>query len=223
MAVPEALRPRRLAAGALDLLRHAPGTLIWLAILAASAVVVSRLSPEHLDRMLGHRSTNLVNLAHNPIRVLVTSAFVFDGGTWAWYALLYLTFHAPVERRLGTGRWLAVVAAAHVLATFVSQGFVAIGIDFGWASPQLAHALDYGVSYALAGVQGVAVYLLPTRWRWPYAIAMTAVYLVPFAADGLTFTSIGHAVALAIGFGCYPLTRPRQLPQVGAGTALSPP
>lgn len=207
--VPDALRPRRLAAELVDLVRHAPGTMVWLGVLAITAFTTSRMSPAHLERMLGHRSTNLANLAHDPIRVLITSLMVFDGGTWFGYAVLYLVFHAPVERRIGTRRWLTVALGAHVLATYVSQGFVAVGIRSGWASPVVAHALDYGVSYALAGVQGVATYLLPRRWRWPYAVAMFLVYLVPFVADGITFTSIGHLTALAIGFCCIRFTRPR--------------
>jgi hypothetical protein len=207
--MPDALRPRRLATGLLDLARHAPGTVVWLAILGASAFAVSRMSPAHLEWMLGHRSTNLDNLNHSPVRVLVTSAFVFDGGTWFGYAVLYLAFHAPVERRLGTARWITVAATAHVLATYASEGLVAIGIQAGWVAPQMAHTLDYGVSYALAGVQGVATFLLPTRWRWPYAGAMGLVYLVPPVASGVTFTAIGHLVALAIGFAFYPVARPR--------------
>ncbi|MCG2800856.1 MAG: hypothetical protein L6311_02025 [Cellulomonas sp.] len=217
--VPDALRPRRLAAELVDLVRHAPGTMVWLAILALTAITTSRMSPAHLERMLGHRSTNLANLAHNPLRVLITSLMVFDGGTWFGYAVLFLVFHAPVERRLGTRRWLTIALGAHVLATYVSQGFVAVGIKAGWASPVVARALDYGVSYSLAGVQGVATYLLPHRWRWPYAAVMCAVYLVPFGVEGITFTSIGHLTALAIGFCCVRLTRPRHVtepPMTGA-------
>lgn len=185
--------------------RHAPGTYLWLAALGVTAVAAQRMNDDRLQAVLGSVSTNLDNLEHDPIRVLVTSAFWFDGGSWVRNAAMYVAFHATLERRVGTRRWLGVVVTSHVLATYLSQGLLALAIRNGLASPHLAHTMDFGVSYALAGAQGALTWLVPWRWgRVVYAGTLVAVYLVPFVG-GVTFVDVGHLSALLIGVACRPL------------------
>ncbi|MDI3418036.1 rhomboid-like protein [Streptomyces luteolus] len=186
--------------------RSAPGTYVWLALLFVTTVALRQMSPAFEEQFLRQRSTNLHGLSRNPVRVLISSAFWIDGATWWPYALLYSVFHAPAERWLGTLRWLAVCAAAHVLATLVSEGLLAWAIRHGRAPASAADTLDVGVSYALAGVVAVLTYRLPGRWRGPYLFAVLLFYGLPLAVDR-TFTDVGHAVAVLVGLGCRPLTR----------------
>lgn len=188
--------------------RSAPGTYIWLAILFATTVAVHRMSPEFEEEFLRQRSTNIHELSHNPVRVLISSAMWIDGGHWLPYAVLYTVFHAPAERWLGTARWLAVCGAAHVLATLLSEGALLWGIRHGMAPESAVNTLDIGVSYALAGVVAVLVYRIPWRWRSGYALVVLVVYGVPLVS-GRTFTDLGHFASVLIGFGCYPLVRGR--------------
>ncbi|MFF7448244.1 MULTISPECIES: rhomboid-like protein [unclassified Streptomyces] len=188
--------------------RSAPGTYIWLAILFATTVAVHRMSPGFEEEFLRQRSTNIHELSHNPVRVLISSAMWIDGGHWLPYAVLYTVFHAPAERWLGTARWLAVCGAAHVLATLVSEGALLWGIRHGMAPESAVNTLDIGVSYALAGVVAVLVYRIPWRWRSGYALVVLVVYGVPLVS-GRTFTDLGHFASALIGFGCYPLVRGR--------------
>lgn len=189
-------------------IRSAPGTYIWLTALFVTTVIVHQMSPAFEEDFLRQRSTNIHELSQNPARVLISSAFWIDGGTWLPYAVLYTVFHAPAERRLGTLRWLTVAATAHVLATLVSEGVLAWGIRHGHAPATAANTLDVGVSYALAGVVAVLTYYVARPWRYVYLFAVLVIYGVPLVT-GATFTDIGHLTAALIGLACYPLTRTR--------------
>ncbi|POX50296.1 hypothetical protein C3489_22655 [Streptomyces sp. Ru71] len=177
------------------------------------------MSPEFEREFLRQRSTNLEELSRNPVRVLIASAMWIDGGHWVPYAVLYTVFHAPAERWLGTVRWLVVCAAAHVLATLISQGVLLVAIDRGLAPHSEADALDIGVSYALAGVVGVLTYRIPAPWRYVYVFAVLVFYGLPLAA-GPTFTDLGHFVSVLIGLACHPLTRGRERTRNPKETAL---
>lgn len=189
---------------------QAPGTFIWLAILFVTSVIVRHLSPETLDSVLQRRSTNIHNLVHTPGRVLLTSALWIDGGGWLRYFVLYNVFHVPAERWLGTRRWLAVLGIAHIGATYLSEGILALAIHTGAAPHSAVDTLDVGVSYALAGVVAVLTYRIPWRpVRYVYAAGVLVFYAVPLF-DNLTFTDIGHFSSALLGLACYPLTPRRK-------------
>ncbi|WP_326666430.1 rhomboid-like protein [Streptomyces sp. NBC_00385] len=188
--------------------RSAPGTYIWLTVLFVTTVIVHQMSPAFEEDFLRQRSTNIHELSRNPVRVLISSAFWIDGGTWLPYAILYTVFHAPAERRLGTLRWLTVAATAHVLATLVSEGVLAWAIQHGHAPETAVNTLDVGVSYALAGIVAVLTYYVARPWRYVYLFAVLVIYGVPLVT-GATFTDVGHFTAALIGLACYPLTRAR--------------
>jgi hypothetical protein len=140
------------------------------------------------------------------VRVLIASAMWIDGGRWLPYVALYTVFHAPAEHWLGTARWLAVCAAAHVLATLASEGALLWAIQHDMAPHSAVNTLDVGVSYALAGVVAVLTYRIPTPWRYGYLVVVLAVYGVPLAT-GRTFTDLGHFTSVLIGLACRPLVR----------------
>ncbi|MFF7632422.1 rhomboid-like protein [Kitasatospora sp. NPDC008050] len=185
-------------------LRGAPGTCIWLVILFATTVFIRHVSPRLAHHILERRSTNLHYLAIDPIQVLISSALYIAGGGWFLYFVLYNIFHAPVERRLGTARWLGVVAFAHVGATYLSEGVLYWAIRHGHAPERAKYTLDYGVSYALAGVQAVLTYLLVRPWRYVYLAAVVLFYGLPLV-QSRNFTAIGHFSAVLLGLACYPL------------------
>ncbi|MFB7190287.1 rhomboid-like protein [Streptomyces sp. NPDC056230] len=189
-------------------IRSAPGTYIWLTALFVTTVIVHQMSPHFEEDFLRQRSTNIHELSHDPVRVLIVSALWIDSGRWFPYAVLYTVFHAPAERWLGTLRWLAIVIAAHVLASLVSEGILAWAIRHGHVPETAANTLDIGVSYALAGVVAVLTYHVPQPWRYVYLFAVVVFYGIPLIV-GPTFTDVGHSTAVLIGLACYPLTRSR--------------
>ncbi|MGW4193768.1 rhomboid-like protein [Streptomyces sp. NPDC005004] len=197
-----------------DYLRSAPGTHVWLTILFFTTVALHHMSPEFEKEFLRQRSTNIHELSQNPARVLITSAMWIDSGRWLPYAALYTLFHAQAERWLGTLRWLVVCAAAHVLATLISELALLMAINNGHAPPSAVNTLDIGVSYALAGVMAVLTYRIAPPWRYVYLVFLAVVYAVPLVT-ARTFTDFGHVLSVLIGLACYPLVR-------GRGSALSP-
>ncbi|QDY75310.1 rhomboid-like protein [Streptomyces qinzhouensis] len=199
---------RSCAARAWAYVRSAPGTYIWLAVLLVTTVLVHFMSPDFESDFLRQRSTNIEQLSKDPVRVLVSSALWIDGGGWLSYAVLYSVFHAPAERWLGTLRWAVVAVAAHVLATFASEGALLWAIRHGLAPHSAVDTLDIGVSYALAGVIGVLTYHIAAPWRYGYLAVVLVVYGLPLVT-GRTFTDLGHFTSVLIGLACWPLTRGR--------------
>ncbi|MFH5208177.1 rhomboid-like protein [Antrihabitans sp. NCIMB 15449] len=186
--------------------RSAHATFIWLAVLLYTAHVAAELSPHVLDRVLGNRSTNLHHLSEDPVRVLISSAFWLDGGSWIEYFLLYNIFHVPAERWLGTVRWFGVVVIAHVGATYISEGVLYWAIENGHAPADRVNTLDIGVSYALAGIAAVLTYRIPAPWRYLYLAGVLVVVISPLIGH-INFTEVGHFSAALLGLACYPLVR----------------
>ncbi|MCX4747184.1 hypothetical protein OG455_16940 [Kitasatospora sp. NBC_01287] len=201
-------RVARLLRGYGSYIRSAPGTHIWLLILFATTIALRHVSPHLEHRILERRSTNLHYLAVSPVRVLISSAFYIAGGGWFFYFVLYNVFHVPAERWLGTLRWLLVVAIAHVGATYLSEGVLYWAIEHGHAPERARYTLDYGVSYALAGVEAVLVYLITRPWRYLYLAGLLLFYGTALLRSR-DFTSVGHFSAVLLGLACYPLTRAR--------------
>jgi hypothetical protein len=200
------IRFRRGLGAAVAYVRSAPGTYVWLGILFLTTVALHHMPPEFEENFLRQRSTNIHELSSNPLRAVITSAMWIDGGYWLPYAALYTVFHAQAERWLGTARWLAVCAAAHVLATLASEGALLQAIRAGTAPFSAVNTLDFGVSYALAGVMAVLTYRIAAPWRYAYLAAVLLLYVIPLTASP-TFTDYGHFIALLVGLACHPLTR----------------
>lgn len=188
--------------------RSTPGTHVWLVILTVTTAIVAVSSPDLRSYLLHSVSTNLVELRHHPIRVLIGSALWIETPSgFAVYVVLFELVHAVAERWLGTWRWLVVVVVAHVGATLISQKAVRLGIRDQRLPHSLAHTVDIGVSYGLAGVVGVLTYRVPRPWRWGY-LAMVLGYAGYQVADDGTFTDLGHLAAVLLGLGCWALTPP---------------
>jgi hypothetical protein len=216
-AGPAALR-RRVTPGdarrfAVGWVRSTPGTHAWLLILAVTSVIAAAMPPHPRSYLLHHVSTNLVELRHHPIRVLVASAlWIQTPSGLILYTVLFEVVHATAERWLGTFRWLMTAAVAHVGATLFSQKAVFFGIRDDRLPHSLAHTVDIGVSYGLAGVAGVLTYLVPRPWRWPYLAGLLG-YFGYRLVHSDTFTDLGHLTAVLIGLCCYAITPPGTAPK----------
>jgi hypothetical protein len=197
----------------------APATSAYLLVLVATTAVLSSSSARSDDQLLFAVSTNLHQLAHVPIRVLIASAF-WTSGWWelALWSALFTAIVAPVERRLGWRGLTMTFAAGHLGATlFVATGLW-IGIQLGAVRRADVFARDVGASYGFFAVAALAAYLLAPRYRTSY-LAVTIGYVVARATFFHTFTDFGHLSAVAIGLACYPLIRRKAAP----GLARLPP
>jgi hypothetical protein len=193
------------------LVRSAPLTYLWLAVLLITTVIQHHLSRHELHTLLVHRSTNIAHLSTDPLYVLFASLFWIDGGKWVPCLVLFSLFVAPAERWLGQIRWLAVGLTAHVVATYISEGLLYLAIERHLEPERMVHVRDVGVSYFMVGVMAVFTYHVAPPWRWIYLAGVIVYYGAGFVANP-DFTGIGHCSAIAIGLCCYPLARRRDVP-----------
>ncbi|SHF94015.1 hypothetical protein SAMN05444320_105555 [Streptoalloteichus hindustanus] len=187
---------------------------MWFVALTATTVVLANLPERVQERLLVRRSTNLHQLAHHPIRVLVTSAFWISPSVvlvWlglAQFLLLFLVFLGPVERWLGTLRWLAVVVTGHAGGTLASQGLLALRISLGQESHALVFDVDVGASYGVAAAAGVLVWRLARPWSARYALTVTGLLVLALLVNR-TYDDVGHLAAFLLGVACRPLAHDR--------------
>lgn len=200
----------------------APATFLYLLVIATTTWVLAS-SREPIDAALlrGH-SSNLSALAQDPLHGLVQSAFWVEGRpAFAAAAVLGIAL-APVERWLGTVRWIAVFAIGHAVTSLLVAGAIWAAIDAGRASPGLRDMVDVGASYGLAAVAGVSMYRLPRRLAAPVAAGIVVVLAGALVLDP-TFTDLGHLIAFALGLACRPLTLPAAVRERGRGALLPRP
>jgi rhomboid family protein len=214
-------RWHRLYRAGADYLAAAPGTHILLLILAVTTLVLRGVDAPTTTRILRHQSTNLFQMSRDAPRVLVLSAFLLDNGRLVIEAIQFSLVLAPVERWIGTYRWLATFVAGHVGATLATTVGIWLQVREG-AGQSLIYPIDVGASYGVGAAAGVLAYRLRRPWAWAW-LAILAVYLGwPIVHEG-TFTDWGHLVACGIGLAMGPLVRPDRtdrrhaLVLVGAG------
>ena len=182
--------------------RTAPFTFAYLALLLGTTALLAVSSERGRTVLLHASSTNLHELGHAPVRVLLASALWLQGFSVLTWVLLFVIVLAAVEQALGTRRAVAVFAAGHIGATLLTALALWIGVRAGAFSPHLDDAVDVGVSYGFVAAAAAFTFVLPRRLRLAYATALLG-YLVFRLVASHTFTDAGHLVALAIGYGLW--------------------
>lgn len=153
----------------------------------------------------GHRlilsaSTNLHNMRHEPVQVLVASAFWTDGG-FPWVIIIgFLTVMAFAERWLGTLRWIMVFVCGHVGASMIVVTGIAFAVHHDLIPLRIVVASDVGSSYGSTAILAALAYHLRGSPRVLWTAALSA-WFGAAAWHGRTFTDYGHLTALLIGFG----------------------
>jgi len=187
--------------------RSAPATYGYLGVLLVTGLVLARLSDPLADRLLLAQSTNLHHLAHDPVRVLLSSAFWAPGKyDLLTSAILFTLVLAPVERRIGSRRTIAVFAIGHVGATLVMGAGLWVALQFDAVERSIVNVRDVGTSYGFFAVAAAMTFLLARPLRAPYAVALLA-YLATTAVVFGGFGDYGHLAAMALGFASYPIVR----------------
>jgi len=192
---------RRAAAG---YVAKAPGTHVLLLIVTVTTLMQTGLDETTTTRVLRHASTNLFQMTRDAPRVLFLSAFLLDHGHLLLELVLFTLVMVPVERWIGTYRWLGVFAAGHVGATLATTVGIWMQVRSGRGGNDLVYPIDVGVSYGLYAVAAI----LPRRLPRPAAEIVAAI-LIGITVRGIvtsgTYTDWGHAAAVAIGFSLGPL------------------
>ena len=101
-------------------LRQSPVTFAYLFVLLVTTWVLRTSTVTVGQQLLWQHSTNLTHLRHDPVSVLITSAFWLNRfEILAWLVLFPLVL-APAEKWLGPLRLVAVFAIGHVAATLLT-------------------------------------------------------------------------------------------------------
>jgi hypothetical protein len=179
--------------------------------------VALHAAPDHLQvRFVQDTSSNLVNLRHSPLRVLLLSALVVPDVEGLLILVPLLVVLTASTRWLGRGPTLVALVFGHVGATLFVATLLLAGVTNGRLDPSVARAPDVGVSYALAGVFGMLAARVPRRWRWAWVLAPTAgLGIVLLVAPD--FTAVGHLTALGVGFGLGAVAHRAAAPGRGSG------
>lgn len=186
---------------------EARATVLYVFALAVTTFTVQGANPRLVYHLIVSASTNVHNMAHHPVQVMISSAFWLQGGWPAWaQAGACVLLMVPAERWLGSLRWSAVFAAGHVGATLLTVTGIAWGLREGLLPSTVARTVDVGMSYGVAALIGVLTYRFPhVALRLGWATCWLA-YLGTDAVVGQTFTDYGHLFAILIGFVLYPVT-----------------
>lgn len=183
-------------------------TMTYLFALAVTTFTVQGANPRLVHRLIVSASTNLHNMASDPVQVVISSAFWLEGGWPAWLlAAACVLVMVPAELWLGPWRWTGVFAVGHVGATLITVTGIAWALHHNLLPSEIARSVDVGMSYGVVAQAGVLTYRWTGLWR---RLAWAAAWLVGLGLAvglGQTFTDYGHLCALLLGFALYPAAR----------------
>jgi hypothetical protein len=166
-----------------------------------AGIVYELLPSGNQAAVLRWASTNVHNLAHDPVGCLIASAFFAAGGLGMWPVLIVLTVFGA-NKALGNWRTVVTCAAGNIIGSLVSEGILWYRIAHGTMPASDRFILDVGPSYVV--VAAIAVALIWGTWLARAAAAIVFAGLV-FAGHiftgitQLTVTPVGHATAFFVG------------------------
>ncbi len=186
--------------------RTAPVTTIYLALLAFTTWLLLRTSPQLRRAFLSSQSTNLHQLSINPVPVLLRSAFYVTPTEWFLWLVTFTLVLAPLERWIGSVRWLVAFWTGHIGATLVTAVGIWWAIRTGKADQGVAFMIDVGASYGFATLLGLASYWFAGRGRWLWSLGFLTMWITIVAFD-TDVTEFGHLAAYLLGLALYPMVR----------------
>jgi hypothetical protein len=182
-----------------DIAQRSPGTFVYLLVLIVTTAVVRSTSPSLSNELLRQVSTNLEQMGRSAGRVLLLSGFLLGNSSVLPAVACLTAIYVPLERWIGSWRWLSIVVVGHVGATLVTTVGIWADVRNHRGTTALVQAIDVGPSYGLMAATAFLVAGVPWRgMRASLLVALTAFLVVPFL-DGPTFTDTGHAAAACIG------------------------
>jgi hypothetical protein len=186
--------------------KSSPATFVYAAVIMLTTWIVAGSNQRLASAVLRDQSTNLSNLRHHAIDVLLRSAF-WSGSSYALPTIALLAFVlAPAEFWLGTRRATFVFAIGHVGATLLTAVGIQLALHFGRAPQDIERTIDVGASYGAVCLVGVLVYRLSPPWRYAAAAGLLAAFGLKAGLSD-SFSDYGHVAALLLGYACYPFTR----------------
>jgi len=189
--------------------RRAPATFTWLGAVSLTRLVLIFGSESFDKRLLLGASTNLDNLARQPVRALAASPFFVTGNRYYLvFAATCLIFLAPLERLIGSRRWLVGAVFGHVgTSLLVAAGLALIAPGSGGAG-----TIDVGPSYAARFLIALYACLLRGRTRRAGAAVLVTLSILQLVL-GRSYTDWGHLLAVILGLALGPVLLSGNRPQ----------
>ena len=186
--------------------RTAPVTNAYLVLLAFTTWLLLATSPRLRAEFLKAQSTNLHQLSVNPVPVLMRSAFYVTPLELVIWLVTFTLVLAPLERWVGSVRWLVAFWTGHIGATLVTAVGIWWAIRSGQATPDVAFMIDVGASYGFATLLGLTSYWFTGRLRWLWSLGFLAMWVTVMIVDP-EITGAGHLVAYLLGLALYPMVK----------------
>lgn len=185
-----------------------PFTFYYGLILIATTVLTEFADPEAVARWRAGSSTDVSNLAQEPLFVLVASALFYAGSLLSPYAIGFFLGLTALERRIGGWRTAAVFVAGHVLATLATQLTVAAAVALDHLPESSLTRFDYGISYGVLACAAALAGVLRTVWlRWVMIGGIGALVISELVSLNDPLTSWGRFLAFLVGIAMWPLLR----------------
>ncbi len=168
-------------------------TWCYLVVFGAAEIAYALLPDRDRSAVIAWASTNVHNLAHNPVGCMMASAFFATSALTAW-PLLIAAGMTGANGVLGNWRIAVTCIAGHVIGTLVSEGILWYQITHGTMPAADRFITDVGPSYIV--VTAIAVGLL---WgSWPGRLAAAAAFGV-LVFVGQIFSGLSHLEVSAVG------------------------
>jgi hypothetical protein len=176
--------------------------LAYGAILITTYFVTTSLSAAQWDSVSQTISTNMSNMEHHPVMVLIASALVADGSIVLWTTMTVVLL-IVLQRWIGA-RWALLFAfLGNSIPTLITMASINYGLAVGWYDQSIRTTDDYGVSYVVATLLGMVFWRIPNlAWRAVY-LALGIVWLSTMGLFQVpeNFTALGHVTGYMIGLG----------------------
>ncbi len=193
------LTPERLYDVPRDIARRSPGTLVYILVLIVTTAVVRSTSPSLSNELLRQVSTNLEQMGRSAGRVLLLSGFLIGSSSIVPAIAALALIYVPLERWIGSWRWLSIVVVGHVGATLVTTVGIWADVRNHRGTTALVQAIDVGPSYGLMAATAFLLIGVPRRGLRVALLVGFATYLIVPFIGGPTFTDTGHVAAACIG------------------------
>ena len=177
-------------------------TWCYLAVFGGAEIVYALLPGHDQAAVLAWASTNVHNLAHDPVGCMVASAFFATSAFTAWPLLIVLSM-TGANAVLGNWRLAVTCIAGHIIGTLVSEGILWYQIAHGTRPAADRFITDVGPSYIV--VAAIAAGLLWGSWagRLAAAVSFGVLVFVGQIFSGLSHlnvSAVGHVTAILTGF-----------------------
>ena len=176
--------------------------LAYGAILISTYFVTTSLSEAQWDSLSQTISTNMSNMEHHPVMVLIASALVADGSIVLWTTMTVVLL-IVLQRWIGAKWALLFAFLGNTIPTLITMASINYGLAVGWYDQSIRTTDDYGVSYVVATLLGMVFWRIPNlAWRAVY-LALGIAWLSTMGLFQVpeNFTALGHVTGYMIGLG----------------------